>query len=488
MEVSPSWQKRLVDAGLSLGALLAWELRFGALGPDFNTDVAVHGAMILRPVDGSFIYYWGQGRLGSVVPAIGKLVAALSGMGADESAQLAVYLCNAGALFIALGMLRRLGPKLLFFAICAFPSTILAESVLTAGQHAPGLFLLSLVEVRTLLALLAAANPLRAVGLGLSAGGVIWAGEPGLFLLLGQVPVLVRFVRRLPSPDRLVILGLALLGGIVPLLLILRGKQLGPESATFHHLLQPRELAHNLAHLDASLRPLFPLLGGVGLLLMAVAAAAGWVWAFRQGELSPILAVCLAPVLGLLGVAATRYFEVNDHAPRYLVSSVLLTWLTLALLLDVALEATAPKWWQRLALAAVVVLAVVVAGEGRRANDRLKDSGVRWRERTQWVESIGCRSVIGSYWNSYPYFTMSDGRVLATPREGDFVRQETLALESVRSSLVCAIPWWKDATCPATLEQFGQRLSLQDELVGPLVAASHPGESPLRVCRYTPAD
>jgi len=146
----------LVDLALAGTALSVWEIRFGSLGPYFNADAAVHGAMVLRPIDSSFIYYWGQGRLGSVVPAMGKLFHLLPGVGAAEAAQFAAYLCSALALLLALGLLRTLPAKVLLFALCAFPPTELAGAFLTAGQPACGLFVFSLLEIRALLRMLGA--------------------------------------------------------------------------------------------------------------------------------------------------------------------------------------------------------------------------------------------------------------------------------------------------------------------------------------------
>jgi hypothetical protein len=471
-------------------------MRFGALGPDFNSDVAIHGAMILRPVDQSFIYYWGQGRLGSVVPLVGKLLHTLLPLGAAECAQLAVYLCCALALLLALGMLRGLAPKLLLFAFFAFPSTILAESVLTPGQHATGLLLLSVIEIRVLLHVLQAPGMPWAGAFGLAAGLLIWAAEPGVFVLVAQVPIVIGWGRRLSRDRRLRLAGAAVLGVIPPALLVFYGKQLGPRSAEYHHLLHAREVARNLANLAVSLRPLVPTIGGVALMLLAVLAAAAAIRSLRQpshdGAPEPLAAIGLVPLCGFIGVAASRYFELNDHAPRYLSAFVVLCWLSVTILLDPFLLERAtgnvPAWRARLPRllvdAGVLVVSVWLAVSGFRGDDRFRPAGPRWREREAWIEHIGCPAVVGSYWNSYPYFTLSEGRVLATPYEGDFVRQPALAHETVAAPLVCVIPWWGDGACPSTLTQFGQKLDIQRELVGPVVPATHPYEHPLRVCLY----
>jgi hypothetical protein len=36
----------LVDLALACSALAAWHIRFGTFGPNFNSDAALHGAMV----------------------------------------------------------------------------------------------------------------------------------------------------------------------------------------------------------------------------------------------------------------------------------------------------------------------------------------------------------------------------------------------------------------------------------------------------------
>jgi hypothetical protein len=478
--------------GLTLGAGVAWELRFGSLGPDYNSDAAVHGAMILRPVNAHFIYYWGQTRLGSIVPAIGKVLHALLRLGAAESAQLAVYVCVGLALFLALGLLRSLPSKLLFLAICAFPPNGLARAMLTSGQHLPGVFLFALLEIRALLWMLAMPMPLRAGAWGLAVGGLLWAGDLGVFLLLAQLPLLVIAALRTPARTLARLAAGSALGLALPATLIVARRWRMPESPIYRRFLHSGEVWHSLANLDPSLRPLAPLLGAPGVLLIAVIAAgiaAAEVLRLRRvgGPPPPLTAVGIASLLGLVTVAASCWFELNARDPRYLSSPTLLTMLSLALLLDAAPASALGGWAPRIASVVSLCLAGTFTVVGLRAMDTHKDNGDRWRARTRWVESVGCRSVIGGYWDSYPYFALSEGRVLATPHEGEWVRERSIALAAARAPLVCAIPWWgEDAPCPAMLEQFGAHLRFQDELIGHVSLAAHPDEPPLRVCRYVP--
>ncbi len=476
---------------LTLGAEGAWAFRFGRLGPTFNTDVAVHGAMVLRPIDAHFLYYWGQTRLGSVVPAIGKLVHAAFGTGGAESAQLAVYLCDGLALLLALRLLRTWPAKILFFVLVAFPADGMARAMLAPGQPLPGLFLFAMLEIRALTALIESPSARRAAIWGLSCGALIWAGDPGLALLGAQIPVLLVALRRRPARSVSAVVAGTVLGIAVPAALIVGARLAGHESPLYRRFLHPGEILRSLANLGPSLRPLEPALGALVLPLVAAGLAVAAVltvrrWAREGGAPAPLALVGIAPAVGLIVIACSRWFEVNGREPRYLSFPTLLALLSLSLFLDEQGEKN-QRWATILAAVGALGLAVLFAAVNLRTVDSDKDAGDRWRARTRWIENVGCSSVVGGYWDSYPYFTLSEGRLPATPREGDFVREPSLAQAAVRAPVVCAIPWWDaDTDCPATLEQFGARLRFQDELIGHVSVGAHLEEAPLRVCRYVP--
>jgi hypothetical protein len=198
--------------------------------------------------------------------------------------------------------------------------------------------------------------------------------------------------------------------------------------------------------------------------------------------------VGLAPLIGFVGIAASRWFELNDRAPRYLAYPTLLTLLSLAVLVDDLVAAQQPRWMYWFNIAVALGVALLWSAANLRAGDASGAAGARWLARTRWIESVGCQSVIAGYWDSYPYFTLSEGRVLATPCETDYVRSLRLARAAARSPLVCVLPWWPPGDpCPQTLEQFGTSLHFQDELIGHVSIGPQPDEQPLRVCRYLPA-
>ena len=178
----------------------------------------------------------------------------------------------------------------------------------------------------------------------------------------------------------------------------------------------------------------------------------------------------------------------NERAPRYLAYPTLLALVSLALVIDALAAADLPRWVSRVSAAAALVVAILSSVVVLRAGVANAAAGPRWVARTRWIENANCRSVIAGYWNSYPYFTLSEGRVLATPCERDYVRNPTLALEAVRAPLVCVLPWWNAGDpCPQTLQQFGTALNFKDELIGHVSVGLQPDEQPLRVCRYVPA-
>ncbi len=476
-----AWLAPVADAVLALAALGAWELRFGSLGPEFDADLAVPGAMVLRPIDLHFVYFWGQSRLGSLIPALGKALRFLLGLPAAQAAQLAVYLCSALALWLMLGLVRGLAGKLVLATFCAFPAFNLAGSLLS-GQPLPGMLLFGAGQLRLFLAWQQEPTRGRSLWLGLLSGALAWAGEPGLFLVVGEA---LAIAVQSPRPKRLRALGRMagwIAAGAVPfVLLIAVAKRLIPSAGIFHveHL---GVALTSLLHLGDQLSTLWPALGVLTyplLVGLAMVGAAELVRAHREGTSpTPLAIVALVPLMSAWGVASSRWFVQGDRSPRYLTLSVVLAAWAVALVTDELIE----RWPSRRRWVGLGVVAALVTGDvviDSRHNDAGLPGIALWQSMTGWMEGSGCQGAIGGYWLSYQFFTLSDGRLLATPYDGQYVRNRELADEPMRVPVLCALPWWT-GPCWPELEQFGVRRRLRDEVEETILG------KPQRLCRYDP--
>jgi hypothetical protein len=476
---SPSRRQRLFDGLLALGVFAAWELRFGPWGARFDADVAVHGAMVLRPVDVHFVYYWSQTRLGSLVPAVGKVLRFISNLPTVEAVQLAVYLCSALAIWLMLGTVRSAWGKLLIAAFSAFPSFRMTENLVCPSEPLPGLLLFGACQVRLFQGLIRAPTRGRALAFGCASAGFLWAGEPALFVFAGEIIALAIARARSWLP----FLGWVVAGALPFAILIAIGK-LAPlpiaASPLFHWQHLPGA-SDSILRLGDQLATLWPALGwGTYLVLVALAAvgAAAQLRA-RQANQLPTLFATLAPLplISAWGVAVTKWYALNDRHPRYLTLAVVLAVWALALGVDVLLRRSGVIHWAVATLTALLTVGTAIADP--RGNDAALGGIPRWRSTVAWAEQSGCQGVIADYWRSYPFFTLSEGRIPATPHQGQYFRSQELADETMRAPLLCAVPWW-DGPCKLELEQFGVRRRLRDEVDG------NPGGEVERFCRYDP--
>jgi hypothetical protein len=472
-------RQRLLDGLLVLSVFAAWEARFGPWGPRMDSDVAVHGAMVLRPIDVHFIYYWSQDRLGSLVPAIGKVLRLVSGLPAAEAVQLAVYLCSGAALWIMLGTVRSLPGKLLLAAFCAFPSFRMTENLVSPSEPLPGLMLFGAWQIGLFLELVHAPSRRYALAFGCASAGFLWAGEPALFVFAGEL-IALGFSR---ERGWLRQAGWVLVGALPFAGLIVVGKLAPlptPAGRMFHWQHLPGAW-DSIRHLGEPLATLWPVLGAGTYLVLLGLAAAGAVALVRdrRARSGPTLFATLAPI-GLIsawGVAVTKWYAVGDRHPRYLTFAVILAVWALALATDLLLRRSLPV--RRLAATLAVLLIAGTVVVNPRRNDIALSSVAGWRTTVAWAEQIGCQGVVADYFESYPFFTLSEGRIPATPREGQYVRSRELADEAIHAPLLCVVPWEK-GPCDPELKQFGVRRRLHDA-----IEATTPGEVQ-RFCRYDP--
>ncbi len=231
---------------------------------------------------------------------------------------------------------------------------------------------------------------------------------------------------------------------------------------------------------------LWPALGGATTYALLAALAGLGLWGlWRSAGAAPNALALVAPIplVGVVGSAVTRWYAINDGPPRYFVWQVALAALAVALAGD-ALLARWPAGRARLAVGAALL---ALAGAEAALNPRGDGEGLTtvsaWQHKLAWVRSLGCDGVVSDYWESYPYFTLSEGAIRATPvdQPNVTVRSRALAAETLRVPTLCFIEPGGEAPCPAPLVEFGVTRALRDEVREPF----HSGLGP-RLCRYAP--
>ncbi|MHB8419046.1 MAG: hypothetical protein ACYDCL_13290 [Myxococcales bacterium] len=490
---------RAFDWALAALVLAIWYHRFGSLGPFYNSDAAVTGAMALRPFSRETFYFWGGQRQGSFVPWVASLLVLGLHLDAAVAGQLVGCLCSAAALGLFLSFLRWWPWKLALAAFFAFPQYRMAEMLCGQGSMMPATLLFLALELWSFERAYREPSPGRAAGTSLLLGLALWSGENVLPLVPLQLAAVALRRGSPPWKQRARTVGAAVLGFAPPAALIAIGKHTGKVLPEYLRTVTRHEAWENLVHLDWQLTKLLGTLSasetkalGVGLALAATAVLA--LGARRTAPRSPALAWA-APLAAAMTVETcfSYWYVFGGSRACYFTLPVALLVVAAAWSLDelTSLGAGAARFGARaFAVPAACWLCVSFYRQGRKGDQdiELVRQGPAWRERAAAAEKLGCKGLVGNYWDSYTYFTLSQGRIVAGAKEGD-ARVEWLTREALRQPLVCAVPWWSTPGCPPTLRQYGQELDLVDERFPPPGTAD-PGQfsmiHKLRFCAYRP--
>jgi hypothetical protein len=494
------------NVALALGVCVTWWVRYGPMGPYYDTDAALAGAMALRPWGGEFIYQWGGTHIGSIIPLLSVPFVKL-GVDAHVASQLALLLTAGGGIALLLGQFRRWPFAICFALVLAFPSAGIADTTAQTWCHVPGALLFLGAELVCLREAAARPKPWLCGLTGLFAGLTLWAADNAFVFYATQVPlVLAALWRQRLTPGLVGRCAGAALGLGVAAALILAGKHAGmikPHYYDLNGISGALKGWRGMVPAGGSLIPLVPSFGLMrGLLgaLMVGSMVLAWRGLQRPlAETEPLSLLGAGPFLGLVATCFSSWYT-DSCSPRYIGLPLVMGELGLCLVGDWAQQRLEVRWPGHLrrvtyafgALAAVIALAnawvdcgndrdllhwPIAIGDGY--GESGPHRGVRWREKVAAAERQGCDAVVAAYWESYPYFELSQGRVLATDRENDIaVRSRSLADDSVHSANVCVVPWWGRGTCPATLRQFGAVLT-EPELVTDLAEQQR-----MTFCRY----
>jgi hypothetical protein len=466
---------RFGDLLLDAAVVACWWIRFGPLGPSFGADTAVIGAMALRPFTREGLYFWGQDRLGALDPLLARWPIHAFGSDAAATAQVIAY---AGAALMAWALIRLLRTwewKLALACVLAFPSMDLAWWMVDPSQPGPIGGLLAALQLLAFLRALERPTRRTVATAAFLAGLTLWAAENCLLLLPSEMAVTWVHVHRASkarSPALRPLVLAALAGLIPPLALVALGKHFSYRVADSYFLRHLDEGLRTFLGLRGQLTALAPLLRTtlypISIALAVGATVALWRWARSARERPPTWAMLgWAPLLCFLVTSEADWFRANYYSPRYLAFGVLLAVVASCLFLETLSLRGQPVTVRTLGTLGAVALGLGSVAAAIPSAFARAPSGSHWRAKTVLALEAGCRGLVADYWESYPYLTLSQGVILATPHEKAYVRSKPLADDAVRQSAVCVVPW--DAPldqCPPELTQFGALLTLRDRFEG----------------------
>ena len=473
--ITAGWRAALALAVVAVSVGLFAAHFSVATTPHFNADQAIHALMAERFDWSRDAYYWGQDRLGSLLPFLGSLgtLWGLDGLTAMVGVQAAVLLgCGLlwawivrDVLLAAVGFGALLLPPYPFYEAVAVGHPYLGQTLL-------GLGLLALLEaerranpvpagvdgVSTRRA--ARYGPLRAVALPLVAAASLWASELSVALI---VPA-AWFYRGLLGRRGRENPGLFAVGGLIGALGLWAAKSGAPRQKGFARMFaDPQEcwasVVHQWTEWSTTLggdgnKPFNFAFGWAVVAWILLWAITGWV---RRTPTSPLTrALALAAVASWAAVHVSGWNAANGFPLRYFAASF--TWGALALLSYLhdgghtkrpAVALGLLGLWGLQAWAAWSFTTQFSTG----AQGRLPraEAEVLLRE----VLARDSEAVfIGSYWNSYLLDGLSP-KALGLPREGDHCRDRRYQQEVLDKPVVVAVAAGWLEVLPDTLRQYG---------------------------------
>ncbi len=388
----------------TVAAALALALGF-ALWLDFSKLHRLHDSDSLLPVFVSLQswrpFYWGQNRFGMLLPLLSlPFRTPLANLLVEVGLRL---LAVAGACFV---LARSIAPPRAWFAI---GTLLLAAFVALAGL--PGLASAQMqpYPLEILLGLGGAllierrrSRPQIALG----TAAVFLAGWVSLTLALWLVPLLL--FRRWLSPADTAASGVVT-PAAPPVLTVLASAATGILASRFY-------VMHGT---DYALAPPSRWLGGfVALTGQAIATvwplwaiAAGFVLARltlgkvlprrnRAWQLRGAATLTATALTHLLALSASAWVAANGYLPRYSLASRWMLILVPILAISASVDAIPPNRMRGIAVAALVVVLLLVAGPP--FVERPREALDRWAATADEIRALECTHLVGDYWRAWP--------------------------------------------------------------------------------------
>lgn len=421
-----------------------------------DADQALH-ALMGRDFSGwQSGYYWGQDRLGSLLPLLAAPLNALF------HPLWAYTLATALVLWGWHVQLRAVIPPPLALPLLAallFPAFPWLYAVLPGQPYlAQTLFLL--LGVRWF-QLRVNSNNWWVIWLVLSTLAV-WASELSAFFFgAGTLAYATQLHRNEGwAPLRKSAKAILLTSALGLLILLVLKNQASNVGAYLQVWATPEEIANNVAAIQRwMLDHLLFRVEEAGTSLAFIAALA----VLGAGLIFPLVRwkhmATATRLLWFSGVATLLFLPLSHWValmgadPRYFIPAVVQ--LTLAAALAV------PPGWATRALAGTLVVGGACAIAGYVQIIRVKDTLVEWKPARQTAAAWGQQSAypaLATYWMAYPYAALHLGEVVALPHDREYVRNAHQLPQLLASDTILVLgSYWLDHY-PDTLVQFGQPL------------------------------
>lgn len=450
MNKSISW--KWLEIAISMAAVLVFFFHYSALHfPNLNSDHAIH---VLMSKSFSFpedLYFWGQDRLGSIIPMLGHVfyLLGISPLLATSMSQI-ILLVSAAYFFGTL--VSNPFHRILILLSLLFPPIVFFEQVMVGHPYIGHFFFLGaslfIITSKKL------GSSLKYFLLPLAIAGGFWSSE----LFLGNLPALLIFLNfgKLKISKRQ---GLYLLASlIIALSFLIIAKLYAHPVGAYHKLFaSPLEIWDGFmttfkllyAHLTFTSEP---LIGSVipwlfiGSILLILLKRKRLIFSLTS------LYFLLSIFIGLGLISLSKWSALMDYPVRYYVVIIYQYILFSLLLLDKNSKQKALKFLIYFSLISSSLFSIYYNSAAGVDKYKMTPSTAKFFAK---FSNVG---VLGTYWNSYIIEAYNNSEMISSPHEREVYRNQR-ALNSIYlkdSILLIANNYLQPL--PDSLQEFGALL------------------------------
>ncbi|MGG6267463.1 hypothetical protein ACQ4M3_23170 [Leptolyngbya sp. AN03gr2] len=488
--------------------ILSFRAFAGFLAPDFDADQAVHVLMaydLQLPED---LYYWGQDRLGSLLPILSHWLLNVLPLTPIEAVSYVQYAFLIVGFLCFTSALRKTTSKVTFALIWFLPPAPFLKLVEVAHPYAPQLALLGIAFAATNRSRILPESNKRAklvLNLIILASLIlsVWVSDLSLVPLMLAIALFAKtFLQHFQLSNQAksrhqavleflrknlqyTLISIALLLGVA---FLAYAKSTASQREENYGMLAINGL-DIIAHI---VRSIITTVGGTllfqagnpSLSLYAIAVFVLVVILTRYGlqlrqhdanfiEWIPFL--LLSAIGTFILILLSRWTFIQETPPRYFIAIYVFCWLSALLIFDNLQRPLIHK----AALRRVTALIVLTALLGSLSLPGYVYAIAKPQSRLSMLQpfaTLGEAGFIGEYWASYLLCIVAPERLNCTPHDQSFFRCWRCAKAVLASPVIYLVDRDWLETFPDEIEQFGQRLKRQEpaqELAGYRIAPYH---------------
>ncbi|MBW4684342.1 MAG: hypothetical protein KME40_04430 [Komarekiella atlantica HA4396-MV6] len=451
--------------------LLSFRSYAGYLSPDLNSDGAVHALMahdLKLPED---LYYWGQNRLGSIVPILGHYLTKITSFSSIKSVSIVQFLFICLGYWVLANLFRNFLSKVIFALIWFFPTSIFSDLVRLAHPYAPQFCFIG-IGIQLLLNFEAFSRNqniyknyfLIFISI-IFIYASLWISDFSIIILMIlNVTFLLYFLKEITKINVKICYSLTLLvANLVGVFFIIYAKS----NSSFYYseytgLNNTQETwfivkkiidntKHNILFQNNNL-----FLSLWTILVFVFTTFIIYIYVFKKINSQKIpkvfYIIMMNAILGLFIIILSKWVFINQGEPRYFIPIYILIWLSILVLIE-STEGVIQKKMYGITLAIAIISCLTLPSyvfSLEKAEPKI--------QQMQEIKTLGQVGIIGDYWTSYLIGAINPELLAVTPHDKATVRCLKCVDRVIESEMIYLVKEQWLENFPNQIKQFNRDL------------------------------